>query len=118
MRSFLAPALFSSSCRAAGQEAIHFPLAHTHSRLEPSHGHFAEGAQDGWGGLALASSFLCSWGGFQQPGAARRVSGSSKATGKGRGAARRAGTFCSPAKRILWLPLLLLREGLSSAGEH
>lgn len=118
MRSFLAPALFSSSCRAAGQEAIHFPLAHTHSRLEPSHGHFARGAQDGWGGLALASSLLRSQGGSQQPGAARRVSGSSKAAGKGCGAGRRAGTFCSPAETILCLPPLLLREGLTGTGEH
>lgn len=40
MRSFPEP-LFSSSCKAWGQEAIHSPLAHTHLHLEASHAHSA-----------------------------------------------------------------------------
>jgi len=42
MRSFLDPALFSSSCKPSGQEAIQFPLANTHLHLEPSHAHLDE----------------------------------------------------------------------------
>lgn len=82
MRSFLAPALFSSSCKAAGQEAIQFPLTHTHLHLELSHVHFA------WGELgmdrepALASFFPE---GIPAAGAALRASGFGKAPGKGHG---------------------------------
>lgn len=68
MRSFLDPALFSSSCKASGQEAIHFPLAHTHLHLEPSHAHFAGGSSGWTGGPALASLLLHSQRDFQQLG--------------------------------------------------
>lgn len=96
MRSFLDPALFSSSCKASGQEAIHFPLAHTHLHLEPSHVHFAGRAPDGQG-TSPRQLVIAFPEGIPAAGAARRVSGSGKATGKGHGAGRQAGIFCRPA---------------------
>jgi len=117
MRSFLDPALFSSSCKASGQEAIHFPLAHTRLHLEPSHGHFAGGARDGRGTSPrqLITAFPE---GLPAARAARRVNGSGEVPEKGPGAGRRAGIFCRPALMFLWLPSLLLREGLNGSGEH
>lgn len=94
MRSFLAPALFSSSCKAAGQEAIQFPLAHTHLHLEPYHVHFA------WGELRMdrepALCQLVPRGNYSSR-TAVRASGFGKAPGKGHGAGRWAGIFCRPA---------------------
>lgn len=72
MRSFLDPALFSSSCKPSGQEAIHFPLANTHLHLEPSHAHLDRELGAGPGPV-LTSSWWHSRGDFQHP---RAVGGS------------------------------------------
>lgn len=92
MRSFLDPALFSSSCKASGQEAVHFPLAHTHLHLELSHVCFAGGAQDRQG---TGPVLLCSQREFQQLG----LLGGSAALAKplGRYMERWVGIFCRPA---------------------
>lgn len=121
MRSSLAPALFSSSCKAAGQEAIQFPLAHTHLHLEPSHVHFA------WGGLGMdREPALCQL--------VPRGNSSSRSCPEGQRLwqspwegtwSREVGwhllqtsIFCRPAVMFLWLPPLLRREGLNGSGEH
>lgn len=66
MRSFLDPALFSSSCKPSGQEAIHFPLANTHLHLEPSHAHLDRELGAGPGPVLTSSSWH-SRGDFQHP---------------------------------------------------
>lgn len=121
MRSFLAPALFSSSCKAAGQEAVQFPLAHTRLRSGPSHVHFAWGAaRDGQGTSPLPA---CSQREFQQPDCSE---GQRLWQSPWEGPWSRevgwhllqTGIFCRPAVMGLWLPPLLRREGLSGSGEH
>lgn len=117
MRSFLDPALFSSSCKPSGQEAIHFPLANTHLHLEPSHAHLDRELGAGPGPV-LTSSWWHSWGDFQHPRAVGGVTGSGRAPRTGHKTGEQAGIFWTPASMFLWLPPLLAQEGLDGSGEH